>query len=73
MSGVRWLSSSSSTIHVAEGVAIRFTDIGHLLGSACIEVWLTEDGVTKKIVFSGDVGNTNQPILRDPDTVAEAD
>lgn len=60
-------------IHVAEGVAIRFTDIGHLLGSACIEVWLTEDGVTKKIVFSGDVGNTNQPILRDPDTVAEAD
>ena len=60
-------------VHVAEGVAIRFTDIGHLLGSACIEVWLTEDGVTKKIVFSGDVGNTNQPILRDPDTVAEAD
>ena len=60
-------------IHIAEGVAIRFTDIGHLLGSACIEVWLTEGEVTKKIVFSGDVGNTNQPILRDPGAVAEAD
>ena len=60
-------------IHVAEGVAIRFTDIGHLLGSACIEVWLTEDGVTKKIVFSGDVGNIDQPILNDPQPVAETD
>ena len=60
-------------IHVAEGVTVRFTDIGHLLGSACIEVWMTEDGVTKKLVFSGDVGNTNQPILRDPGRVSEAD
>ena len=60
-------------VHVAEGVAIRFTDIGHLLGSACIEVWLTEGGVTKKLVFSGDVGNLSQPILRDPQRVAEAD
>ena len=60
-------------VHVAEGVVLRFTDIGHLLGSACIELWLTEDGVTKKLVFSGDVGNTNQPILRDPQTVREAD
>ena len=60
-------------IHVAEGVVIRFTDVGHLLGSACIEVWLTEGSVTKKFVFSGDIGNTDQPILRDPQTVAEAD
>ena len=60
-------------IQIAEGVAIRFTDVGHLLGSACIEVWLTEDGVTKKIVFSGDVGNLRQPILRDPETVSGAD
>ncbi len=60
-------------IQVAEGVEVRFTDIGHLLGSACIEIWLTEDGVTKKIVFSGDVGNINQPIINDPMPVAEAD
>ena len=60
-------------IQAAEGVAIRFTDAGHLLGSACIEVWLSEGGARKKIVFSGDIGNTNQPILRDPERVSGAD
>lgn len=60
-------------VQVCEGVKIRFTDIGHLLGSASIEVWLTEDGRTKKIVFSGDIGNKNQPILRDPIPTAQAD
>lgn len=61
------------TVMVAEGVEIRFTDIGHLLGSACIEVWMTEGGVSKKIVFSGDVGNNGQRIIRDPKTVEETD
>ena len=60
-------------LQVAEGVEIRFTDVGHLLGSACIELWLTENGQTRKILFSGDVGNTNQPLLNDPQTVAETD
>ena len=60
-------------ISVDDGVQIRFTDIGHLLGSACIEVWLQEGETSKKIVFSGDVGNTDQPIIRDPQNVAEAD
>jgi len=60
-------------IQVGEGVHVRFTDIGHLLGSACIELWLTEAGQTKKIVFSGDVGNLNQPIINDPKPVEEAD
>ena len=60
-------------LQVAEGIILRMTDIGHLLGSAAIELWLTEDGKTKKIVFSGDVGNTDQPLLRDPQPVAEAD
>ena len=58
---------------VSDGIKIRFRDVGHLLGSAAIEVWLTEGGVTKKIVFSGDVGNHRQPLLRDPQTIAEAD
>ena len=48
-------------------------DIGHLLGSAAIELWLTEGDVTKKIVFSGDVGNINQPLLNDPKKVEETD
>ncbi len=60
-------------VEVCEGVQIRFTDIGHLLGSASIEVWLTEDGRTKKIVFSGDIGNKEQPLLRDPMHTEEAD
>ena len=61
------------TIQAGEGVCVRFTDIGHLLGSACIELWLTENGETRKIVFSGDVGNLNQPIINDPKPVDTAD
>ena len=60
-------------ITVAAGVDIRFTDIGHLLGSAAIELWLREGEAEKKIVFSGDVGNTDQPLINDPAPVAEAD
>ncbi|MBR2715282.1 MAG: MBL fold metallo-hydrolase [Ruminococcus sp.] len=63
----------SKPIELSENIAVRFTDVGHLLGSACIELWLTENNVTKKIVFSGDVGNTNQPIIKDPQTVESAD
>ena len=53
-------------IRAAEGIVVRFSDIGHLLGSAAIELWLTEEGITRKIVFSGDVGNTRQPLIKDP-------
>ncbi len=60
-------------ITLFEGIEVCFTDVGHLLGSAAIEVWITEDGVSKKIVFSGDVGNMNQPIIRDPQKVKDAD
>lgn len=60
-------------IRPAEEIELRFTDIGHLLGSACIELWLTEGNVRKKIVFSGDVGNKNQRIIRDPQQVEETD
>lgn len=60
-------------VAVCEGVEVRFTDVGHLIGSASIEVWVTEGDVTKKIVFSGDVGNVDQPILRNPSLTKEAD
>jgi len=60
-------------VQTAEGIVIRMSDVGHLLGSAAIEMWLTEGTETRKIVFSGDVGNINQPLLRDPQPVAEAD
>lgn len=60
-------------IYPAEGIMLRFTDIGHLLGSACIELWLAEGKKEKKIVFSGDIGNLNQRIINDPKQVEEAD
>ena len=61
------------TVTLCEGVQVRFTDAGHLLGSACVEVWATEGGVTKKLVFSGDIGNVDQPVIRDPQPMEQAD
>lgn len=60
-------------VDVDEGIQLRFTDVGHLLGSASLEIWLTENDITKKLVFSGDIGNINQPIIHDPRYTAEAD
>lgn len=60
-------------IPVTDDIKIRFTDVGHLLGSSSIEIWLTEGEITKKIVFSGDIGNINQPIIHDPRYTKEAD
>jgi metallo-beta-lactamase family protein len=63
----------NDVITIDEGLKIRFTDAGHLLGSAFVEMWLTEGGTTKKVVFSGDIGNIGQPIIRDPQYIREAD
>ena len=60
-------------VQIGEGIDVRFIDAGHLLGSASIEVFLHEGGQTKKVVFSGDIGNTDQPIIRDPQYIEEAD
>ena len=65
--------SYGKEIELCEGLKIRFTDVGHLLGSASIEVWATEEGTTRKIVFSGDIGNKNQPLIKDPQKTASAD
>jgi metallo-beta-lactamase family protein len=56
-----------------EGMEFRFTDAGHLLGSAFVEMWLSEGGACKKIVFSGDIGNLDQPIIKDPQYIDQAD
>ncbi|MEJ2515195.1 MAG: MBL fold metallo-hydrolase [Gammaproteobacteria bacterium] len=58
---------------ILPGIAVRFREAGHILGSAVVEVWLTEGDLTKKICFSGDLGQRSVPILRDPAVVAEAD
>ena len=52
---------------------MRYIDAGHLMGSASIEVWLSEGGAEKKVVFSGDIGNTGQPLINDPTYIDEAD
>ena len=60
-------------VEIASGISIRFIDAGHLLGSASIEVWLDENGVQKKMVFSGDIGNLNQPLIKNPTYPETAD
>ncbi|MCG5549231.1 MBL fold metallo-hydrolase RNA specificity domain-containing protein [Halorhodospira halochloris] len=58
---------------VAPGIIARLRDAGHILGSALIELWLEENGEQRKVVFSGDIGRDNTPILQDPVRIEEAD
>ncbi|MBT8049131.1 MAG: MBL fold metallo-hydrolase [Xanthomonadales bacterium] len=58
---------------VVDGMKVRFRDAGHILGSASVEVWLSENGAERKIVFSGDLGQYDTPILRDPEPIDRAD
>jgi metallo-beta-lactamase family protein len=55
------------------GVRVCFRDAGHILGSAFLEVWPADPSGEVKLVFSGDVGQPNQPIIRDPQTAVAAD
>ncbi len=59
--------------NVVEGVKVRFRDAGHILGSCAVEVWLNENGTERKIVFSGDLGQYDTPILKDPEPIDRAD
>jgi metallo-beta-lactamase family protein len=58
---------------ILPGISIRFQDAGHIMGSSSVEVWLNENGVQRKIVFSGDLGQYDTPILNDPAVIREAD
>ncbi len=60
-------------ISVADGISVRFQDAGHILGSAIIEIWVEEGGLERKLVFSGDLGSSGRPIVRDPAPVEGAD
>lgn len=60
-------------ISLCDGVKATFIDAGHMLGSASILVDMTENGVHRSVVFSGDIGNVNQPIIRDPQFFHAAD
>lgn len=60
-------------IPISPEVRVCFRDAGHILGSSMIEMWVKEEGKETKIVFSGDIGNTNQPFLKNPSLITEAD
>lgn len=60
-------------IEINENMKIVFNDAGHILGSAITELWVKEDGKESKIVFSGDLGMIDRPILRDPTIIKKAD
>ena len=60
-------------IEIDDDIHVRFNDAGHMLGSATIEVWIGENGENKKIVFSGDLGNNDIPLLAEPTMIEDAD
>ena len=60
-------------IEIIKGIVIRFLDAGHLLGSSSIKITMQEGDTVRSIIFSGDLGNSNKPILKDPVFPDEAD
>ena len=60
-------------VHLGSGVKCRFIDAGHILGSASLEIWFQDSAQEKKIVFSGDIGKKDNPIIKDPTTASDAD
>jgi metallo-beta-lactamase family protein len=60
-------------ININSDIQVRFRDAGHILGSAIVELWIKEGDKVSKLVFSGDLGMKNKPILRDPTVIKEAD
>jgi metallo-beta-lactamase family protein len=58
---------------VEKGIKVRFRDAGHILGSCAVEVWVEEKGIERKILFSGDLGQYDTPILKDPEPIDHAD
>lgn len=58
---------------IADGISVCFRDAGHILGSSIVELYISDQDTERKLVFSGDLGNSDAALLRDPETVDEAD
>lgn len=69
MRGVKY----RQVVEVVEGVRVRFRDAGHILGSCAVELWAQERGLERKLVFSGDLGQYDAPILKDAEPIDRAD
>lgn len=65
--------SYNQIININESIRLRFRDAGHLLGSTIVELWIKDGSDEKKLVFSGDLGVKNKPILKDPEYIEDAD
>ena len=65
--------SYDEIVDVDENISVRFNDAGHMLGSAIIEIWATENGKVTKAVFTGDLGNNDLPLLASPTMISNAD
>lgn len=72
---LRYVDGHDYDLRVAASpqVEVCFRDAGHILGSAILEVWLEEAGSKRKLVFSGDLGQPDRPIMRDPTPIEDAD
>ena len=62
----------SHVTQVAKGIRVRMSDAGHILGSAIVEMWVSEGELETKLVFSGDLGRYGEPLLADPSLIEEA-
>ena len=60
-------------IEITPQIHVRFNDAGHMLGSSIIELWVDEEGKRTKTVFSGDIGNNDNPLLQEPTMIEDAD
>jgi metallo-beta-lactamase family protein len=60
-------------LDVADGVKIRLVEAGHIMGSSCVDMLLGQNGGRRRLVFSGDLGQWDMPILRDPAKLETAD
>lgn len=60
-------------VELGNGIKVRFQDAGHILGSAILELWVKEGAEEKKLVFSGDIGQKDLPIVKDPAPIEEGD
>ncbi|MCA9118712.1 MAG: MBL fold metallo-hydrolase [Planctomycetaceae bacterium] len=62
-----------TVLRVTDDISVVFHDAGHILGSAMLEVTVTENGVTRRVIFSGDIGQSDKPLIRDPSFFESAD
>lgn len=60
-------------IEIDDNISVRFNDAGHMLGSSMIEIWIQEEGKTTKLLFTGDIGNNDLPLLDSPTMISNAD